>query len=240
MHPIIALWAHQRARSTAFLRMMIAREDVTVIHEPLVTLFDEGEVFVPEVGGGKTAIHSEKDLFLQLRRLAEERTVFFKDTVEYRYGYLFKHPEAVKDFIHTFIVRDPKPTINSLCNMKPTFSRPEVGYEHQFEILELAEHHLEHAPVVIDSDKLVQDSGKYTELYCQKVGLPFLPEALNWSPEKRPEWHRTQRWHEDVSTSSGFTKITNEYEKTVANTPKLQHFYQYHLPFYRELVSRAY
>ena len=42
------MWAHQRAVSTAFLRMMIERGDVTVVHEPLVTLTDEGVVPLPD------------------------------------------------------------------------------------------------------------------------------------------------------------------------------------------------
>jgi hypothetical protein len=41
------LWAHPRSRSTALERMMMERGDVTVLHEPLVTLLDEGTVTVP-------------------------------------------------------------------------------------------------------------------------------------------------------------------------------------------------
>ena len=41
--PVIAMWAHPRAVSTAFLRMMIERGDTTVVHEPLVTLADYGK-----------------------------------------------------------------------------------------------------------------------------------------------------------------------------------------------------
>ena len=35
------LWAHPRSRSTALERMMMERGDVTVLHEPLVTLLDD-------------------------------------------------------------------------------------------------------------------------------------------------------------------------------------------------------
>ena len=34
MYPIIALWAHPRARSTVFERVMMERGDLQVLHEP--------------------------------------------------------------------------------------------------------------------------------------------------------------------------------------------------------------
>ena len=130
MAKVIAMWAHQRAVSTAFLRMMIARGDVTVVHEPLVTLTDEGAVPVPDGRGGTVELRSPGELLAHLALLARARPVFFKDTVEYRYQYLFDHPETIAGFAHTFIVRDPRKAINSLQAMKPGFTRPEAGYEH--------------------------------------------------------------------------------------------------------------
>jgi hypothetical protein len=44
----IWLWAHPRSRSTALERMMMERGDVTVLHEPLVSLLDEGRVSIPD------------------------------------------------------------------------------------------------------------------------------------------------------------------------------------------------
>ena len=44
---IIATWAHSRSASTAFLRMMIERGDVLVLHEPLLALQSGGTVSLP-------------------------------------------------------------------------------------------------------------------------------------------------------------------------------------------------
>ncbi len=44
---VVALWAHSRSASTAFVRMMIERGDVTVLHEPLLALHEEGRVSLP-------------------------------------------------------------------------------------------------------------------------------------------------------------------------------------------------
>ncbi|WP_410534879.1 hypothetical protein [Streptomyces sp. KL2] len=55
---VIAMWAHPRAVSTAFLRMMAERGDVTVVHEPLVPLTDHGEVSVPGPDGSTVVLRS--------------------------------------------------------------------------------------------------------------------------------------------------------------------------------------
>lgn len=239
MHSIIAMWAHQRARSTAFLRMMIERGDVTVIHEPLVTLIDEGEVALSNGKGGQVIVHSEEAIFDQIRRLARDRPVFFKDTVEHRYNYIFDHTDAVSDFVHTFMVRDPKPTIASLYEMKLNAMRPEFGYEHLFDIFEMTSRVSARPPVVVNADRLVKEPATVVERYCERVSLPFLPNALTWKPEDRPEWQRTQRWHVDVSRSSGFHEESRNYSQTIDNNPKLRRFYDYHHSFYERLIAHA-
>lgn len=239
MKQIIALWAHQRALSTAFLRMMIERNDVTVIHEPLVTLLDTGEVPLPDGSGGQVVVRSERAFFDHLRTLAAHRPVFFKDTVEHRYRYLFDHPEEVADIEHTFIVRDPAPTISSMYHMKPTIALHEVGYEHLFEIFELATQLKGSAPVLVDADRLVKTPQAVVQRYCEEVGLPFIASALQWQPSDRPEWSRTRQWHLDAMRSSGFAATAKAYPDTVANNPLLKGYFDHHYPFYQQLVQHA-
>jgi hypothetical protein len=236
---IIAMWAHQRAMSTAFLRMMIERGDVTVIHEPLVTLIDEGRVTVPDGAGGMIEVDSEEALFAQMRKLAQTRTVFFKDTVEHRYAYLFEHPEAIADFEHTFIVREPRRTISSLYHMKPAITCPEVGYEHLFEIFELARNLKGRLPTVIDAERLIADPRAVVRRWCDQVGLPYLEHALSWRPEDRPEWQRTRQWHTRVAESSGFAATSHAYTVSADNHPVLKRYLDHHQPFYEELIRHA-
>ncbi|TKC90308.1 sulfotransferase family protein [Trinickia terrae] len=239
MNKIIAMWAHQRAMSTAFLRMMIERGDVTVIHEPLVTLIDEGRVSVPDGSGGLLEVDSEAALFGQMRELARTRTVFFKDTVEHRYEYLFAHPEEIADFEHTFIVREPHRTISSLYHMKPTITCKEVGYEHLFEIFELVRGLKPKLPAVIDAERLVADPRAVVARWCGEVDLPFVERALAWAPEDRPEWRRTQAWHTGVAQSSGFFAPSRDYEVTADNHPLLKQYFEHHQPFYEKLIRHA-
>ncbi len=239
MGRVIALWAHQRAVSTAFLRMMIARGDVTVVHEPLVTLTDEGVVAVPDGHGGTVELRGAGELLAHLAALARSRPVFFKDTVEYRYDYLFAHHAAIAEFEHTFIVRDPRKAINSLYSMKPGFTRPEAGYEHLWDLFRLAERIQGRPPVVVHAEKLLREPEAVIRRYCAAVGLPFVPEALRWEPEDRSEWQRTRHWHTDASRSSGFAPREKQYAVTVDNDDRLRAFYDYHYPFYERLVEHA-
>ena len=69
---------------------------------------------------------------------------------------------------------------------------------------------------------------------------PLQPRALSWEPGERPEWHRSARWHVDVSVSVsvGFERHEHAYPHTVDNTPGLARFAAHHRPFYERLYSQ--
>jgi hypothetical protein len=239
MNKAIALWAHPRAVSTAFLRMMIEREDVIVVHEPLVTLVDEGEVPITDGQGGTVVLRSPGEVIRHLKALTRFAPVFFKNTCEFQYEYLFEHPEEIADIEHTFIVREPARAINSHYHVKPTVTCPEIGYEHLYRIFDLAETIQGRAPVVVNAERMVRDPETVVREYCSRVGLPFIDKALRWRPEDRPEWQRTQKWHVEVSRSSGFAPDEKRYEVTVDNNATLRSYYDYHYPYYERLVRHA-
>ncbi|URN14064.1 sulfotransferase family protein [Streptomyces radiopugnans] len=236
---VIAMWAHPRAVSTAFLRMMAERGDVTVVHEPLVLLTDHGEVSVPGPDGSTVVLRSPGELLAHLAALGEERPVFFKDTLEYHYQHLFDHPERIAAFRHTFIVRDPARAIASHHAIKPEVTCSEIGYEHQWDLFELAWKTTGERPVVIRAERLLADPAGVVSAYCERVGLPYVPEALNWQPGERAEWRPNRRWHLDVMASSAFRAPEREYAVTVDNDERLRSFHEHHLPYYERLIEHA-
>ncbi|MQY12346.1 hypothetical protein SRB5_24790 [Streptomyces sp. RB5] len=236
---VIALWAHPRAVSTAFLRMMAERGDVTVVHEPLVLLTDHGQVVLPARDGSAATVRTTGELLAHLTELGADRPVFFKDTLEYHYQYLFDHPEAVAGFRHTFIVRDPARTIASHHAIKPELVCQEIGYEHQYALFDLARRTTGETPVVISAERLLADPAAVVEAYCAAVGLPYLPEALTWEPGERADWEQNRRWHLDAIASAGFRLPEKEYEVTVENDERLRGFYDHHFPYYERLLEHA-
>lgn len=236
---VIAMWAHPRAVSTAFLRMMIERGDVTVVHEPLVTLADWGEITIPGRDGATVVLREAGEVLRYLLALGSDRTVFFKDTLEYRHDVLYDHPEWTSGLTHTFIVRDPRAAIASQFALKPEMSCSDVGYEHQWQLFELARRVTGRTPVVIRAEELLAAPARVVRSWCEAVGLPYLEHALTWRPEDRPEWQRSRRWHVDASVSTGFGLPTKRYGATVDNHPLLHTYYQHNLPYYERLVRYA-
>jgi len=237
---VIAMWAHSRSASTAFLRMMIERGDVTVLHEPLLALTEEGTVTIPAPGGGGTMLaRSEPEFLTCLARLRHTRPVFMKEVLDYRYTYLLDHPEEIAWITHTFMVRDPRKAISSHYAVKPTVTCPEIGYERLHELFELTWAVTGRKPFVINAEQLVQDPAAVVEAYCEAVGLPFLPAALSWSPGDKPEWQRHRRWHIDTIRSAGFARSEKAYPATVDNNAALKAFYDHHYPFYERIVRHA-
>ncbi|MGY1502799.1 sulfotransferase-like domain-containing protein [Streptomyces sp. QTS52] len=232
-HPLIFLWAHCRSRSTAFLRTMLERGDLLVLHEPFSSIVVQGYA---EVGEEKAGTFAE---LLRLIELAAQRApVFVKETTEYRYGIL-DDPRLPHLGTHTFIVRDPEPTLASHYAMNQDVTCAEVGYEHQFEIFDLVRRSTGRPPVVIEAERLVADPDEVVRYYCQETGIPFMPSALSWRPGEQTVWKRTPEWHQDTARSSGFTQSGGHYPTGVHNSAKLARYHAYHLPFYERLRAHA-
>jgi hypothetical protein len=223
------LWAHPRSRSTALERMMMERGDVTVLHEPLVTLLDEGRVTT--VDG--PALESVAAVVTQAKSLPG--TVFVKDTTEHRFT---DHlgPELAAGITHTFVVREPSAAIASHVAVKPDASCADIGYENQWLLFDLARQLTGTTPVVLDSDQLVRHPQAAIAAYCAAIGLPYRAEALRWEPGDRVEWERTARWHVAAGASSGFVTGT---PRPVPLEGHLRDYYAHHRPYYDRMVAHA-
>src|SRR5215831_15817858 len=155
--PVVALWAHSRSASTAFVRMMIERGDVAVLHEPFLALAQGEAVLVPAPGGGSVSATSAAELADRLAGLAAERRVFVKEVLDYRYEWVFGHPGELAWMTHTFLVRHPRQAISSHYAMKPAVTCPEIGYEWLWELFELLWSATGQRPLVIRSEDLLRD-----------------------------------------------------------------------------------
>ena len=157
------MWAHSRSASTAFLRMMIERGDVTVVHEPFLALTEEGAVTLPT----SAVARSFKELLALLAEMGRERPVFVKEVLDYEYTYLLDHPEELAPFTHTFMIRDPRRTIASHYAAKPTVTSPEIGYERLWELYALVSAG-GCPPLVLRAERLLADPAGGGQL----VGVP--------------------------------------------------------------------
>jgi hypothetical protein len=247
---LLMLWSAPRSRSTAFFRMMAERGDFTVVHEPFSYLAEFGYT---DVAG--TRVTSAADLLAALRDLASRRPVFAKETTGRRYPEVLADPDFLANgAVHTFLIRHPRETIASYHAMNPDAGLGKMGFESLYEIFTSVSELTGRPPVVMDAADLMRWPAEVVAAYCERVGIPFLPDALTWRPSDRPEWELSSRWHADVAASAGLGVAGTG---TVAGTgnvaradgdprdgldverhPVLGAYLRYHLPYYEILHAR--
>jgi Sulfotransferase domain len=230
---VFALWSAPRTRSTAFLRSMVERGDMTVLHEPFCQIRDFGEIDA----GGRT-LDSVLSLLAWLRDETDEMRVFLKDHPPTYVREALADRRFLAEARHAFLIRRPEEIAASSYAVSPRLNIAGIGLEMLCEWQDAVSDAGGDASVVIDSDDLVARPAATMAAYCAAVGLPFISRALTWQPGERPEWRRYARWHADASASSGFERRERAYPHTVENSAELARFAAHHRPFYEQLYAQ--
>jgi hypothetical protein len=228
----IVLWAVPRSRSTAFLRIMLERGDLEVLHEPFSYLQVDGHF---EVAGRRVTSAIELlDAILEVN--AGERRVFVKETSDYTYTPLLEDGRLYSEVVNTFMIREPRAAISSHYAMNPDATLQEYGFEYLHVIFDAVRSAVGEVPLVIDGDDLVSDPEATVRAYCERVGLEFKAEALRWDPGQRANWRRTDRWHAEVAESSGLVAKEAKRRETPDTNAHLRRVAEHHQPFYDALA----
>jgi hypothetical protein len=230
----VALWAVPRSVSTAIERVFVERGDFKVFHEP----FSVSYYYSPERRSDRFAATEAKEEYgyaeiLALMLGVEDKPVYFKDMAYHVAGIM--SGEFVSRFTNTFIIRDPAPVIASLGRFWPDFTPEETGYEQQHRLFELALENGEE-PAVVDAAELTADPEGTIRAYCEKLGVPFMPESLSWEPGDVPGWEMWTEWHEEAQESTGIKSQPLEDDTEVP--AGLEGVYERCLPFYEELHEK--
>lgn len=230
----IMLWAVPRSRSTAFLRVMMERGDLEVVHEPFSYLLQQDGHF-DLAGRRATSMTELLDLILEVN--ASGKRVFAKDTSDYQYTPLLEDERLFRDVINTFMIREPAQAISSQYAIFPNATLDEYGFEYLHAIFEAVRSATGEVPLVIDGDDLVTQPEAVLRAYCAHVGLEFKPEAMRWEPGERAQWQRTGRWHTDVAESSGLEVKAPKQRETPETNDHLRRIAEHHQPFYDALAA---
>lgn len=198
---LLALWSVPRSRSTAFLRMMTERGDMTVEHEPFSRVTDFGQV---TVAGRSCATPTEvKEALIAA---SNEGPVFFKDTMDFRYPEVLDDAAFLRQVTHTFMIRSPKAVVASHLRVDPDAACESMGFGYLCELLETVIERTGQGPFLLDGDDLVADAEHVVKAYCDFVGIDYDDRALAWSNGTLPAWDRTTRWHSGLAHTTGFTQ----------------------------------
>ena len=230
----IALWAVPRSLSTAFERVFVERDDLEVLHEPFSASYYYGEDRLSDRYSDvePEAEHNYERVLAEVLRPREKR-VFLKDMAYQAKGVM--SPEFISNFVNTFIVRDPKYVLTSLYKMWPDFTLEETGYEDLYWAFRYATEAGED-PVVVDAMTFSENPASILATYCERVGLPFRPEALSWEPGEVEEWNSWEGWHEAAERSTGIKRAER---RDPALPQELQEAYEHCLPYYYTLAAHT-
>ena len=210
---------------------MLQRGDLLALHEPL-----EGLIYFGSTDVEGQLFDSPAVLLAWLRERGRAGGVFLKETTDRRVrdAVLADRP-FLADTRHALLIRSPHEIAASLYPLKPDMQEADIGLQALAELWSAIRDETGRQPLVIDSDDLVVRPESTMAAYCSAVGLPYIPEALRWSPGERPEWSRSARWHVDVSQSSGFEHRQGLYPDTGEPSELLARWATHHVPFYEGL-----
>ena len=230
----IALWAVPRSLSTVFERVFVERDDLEVLHEPFSASYYYGEDRLSDRYSDvePEAEHNYERVLADIFRPREKR-VFLKDMAYQAKGVM--SPEFISSFVNTFIVRDPKYVLSSLHKMWPDFTLEETGYEELYWAFRYATEAGED-PVVVDAMTFSENPASILATYCDRVGLPFRPEALSWEPGEVEEWTSWEGWHEAAERSTGIKRAER---RDPVLPEELHEAYEHCLPYYYTLAAHT-
>ena len=223
--------------STAFERIMLERGDFQVFHEPFSYFYyvQTNSASIPQEFVDPNHPTAYSAITQMLLAAAETRRVFFKDMAAHCVSRLLEDEAFIGRVCHTFLIRDPAKTIPSFYAMNPNVTLAEIGCEHLLKLFDAVRRGAAKPPVVVDADDLVQNPRGVVAAYCGKLGLKFMPAALNWQPGLPARWRSWRNWHLDAAGSTGIKKTTKTYPARVDNNERLKGYYEHHLPFYRTM-----
>ena len=246
MHEILVLWATPRSTSTAFEWMMRMRGDMACFHEPFGEAWYQGE----DARAPRLADDSPRKPGLsfaavtkKLQRAAEARKVSSKDMPQFT-DHLWSD-DFLRLFRHSFLIRDPAKVLASLKRSYDRkgdgveFTPDEIGFEAQRRLFDRLSERDGEAPVVIDSDDLLEKPAAMVAAYCEAMDIPFIAEALSWEPGSRAEvlWYDGDDsiWHETLKNSDGLKPQARKAVDVCELPVRMQDLYHAFLPHYRYL-----
>ncbi len=241
MDKILALWAVPRSTSTAFEWMMRQRGDLDCLHEPFGEAWYQGEAPLWQRfkdGDKTTPSLTLESVWGDIQARANKKPVFIKDFPHY-ISHMWT-PGFLSHFNHAFLIRDPAKTISSMYNKWPDFDEGEVGFPEQRALFDLLTALNGTPPPVIDSDDLLEDPQRMVKLWCDAVGIRFIPEALTWPAGGDPSehsWWDGGSFHGNLANSTGLTPQTRKYVEVNDAPDRVKQVYRRMRPHYEHLYQ---
>lgn len=240
---IFALWCHPRSVSTAFERVMRARGDLKVLHEPFMYhhYLNRSQRLFPDFEPDPEHPQSYGDIRAMILKHAAAGPVFFKDMAYYVTEDLPSDRGLMAAISHAFLIRDPAEAILSYHRRDPGFTCTELGHEAQFRLYE-ALAAAGHEPLVLRSDRLRSAPRETMARYWSAVGLSFAEHAFAWDGAVPEDWRSVAAWHSDVLSQGAIMPPRaggDAAAELAALGPRFTEIDRHHRPYYEALCEIA-
>ena len=234
----ICLWSGPRNISTALMYSFAQRPDTTVYDEPLYAHYlsrTPARGYHP--GAERVIAEMENDGEVVVRELilGDQPTpvAFFKHMTHHLLNLDWSFLDQT---VNVMLTRDPIDMLPSYGAVVETPTLGDVGYAAHVELLDYLRE-LGQEPPVLDSKQVLLNPPKVLGELCERIGIEFKEEMLNWEAGPRPEdgsW--AEFWYASVHRSTGFAPYRPK------NTPFPEHLeplLEEARPYYEKLRALA-
>lgn len=238
---IVYCMALARSASTLLVRVMQARGDFVILHEPAGCAYNMlhrpeivDEVFLP------TAPRCYAEVYQAVMESPESRCVFIKEMCPTAEEFLATCPTFLQDprVYVVFLVRDPHGLMVSNYLVRrnaPALSkddlRDRLSYERLYRVFMEVSVAAPERTKIISMDDFCADPAKEMQAFCAWIQEPMLLEKLQWDPlqveQTAAHWHVTTNvanitnWHGAVLQSTHVHELTR-YKSDAAGSPTFE------------------
>lgn len=220
-HKIVYLVSPPRLLSVGFLRMIQARGDFKIYHEPTINAHHlvHQHLFCHDWYREKAfqTFDEVKEAIFK-----EESNVFVKEMSFSLLTFIDEDLIKKENVYFVFLFRHPHQAIISLYKKIGSIVEDfhdAVGYEAAYEIFQKIVENKARRPLVLFSEELASKPEEVIVQFCNYVGIPFDKNSLYWPNlgenfSGYSEWHEckktelTQHWHGNAIQSTQFNALT--------------------------------
>ncbi len=230
---VIHLISSPRTISTAMMYSFAQRNDTVVIDEPFYGYY-LAQTGLDHPGREETMKSTPTDLEGVQQWITDKagtRPHLFLKNIASHAGVV--SPTFSKEFHNVILTRNPERIITSFSKVISDPTHQDIGIKSQAELLTYYQENGKYQPVVLDSERVLQDPrGQLTKL-CEALSLDFQEEMLSWPKgAKSYDGSWAKYWYKSVHQSTGFSPARLSKDPV---PPHLTHMAREAMEYYKKL-----